>query len=137
LPFNLFNTGEGFAVDTNPSFAGINSIYHQTVPEEQTSISPAYLLSHMLEARADTFFAAYYMAEPVTAPIYSDIIKIKHFDFLRRRQANTETIEQFHDIIVPDFPSIRETLNHGGRTFAEFLTLLDKAEKFKKNNTGN
>ena len=44
---------------------------------------------------------------------------------------NVGDVEQFYDIIVPDFPTIRETLNQGSRTFAEFLILLDKAEKFK------
>ena len=116
--FQLFDTGQGFAVDTNLNFEAVNELYHQKVPIAHSSITAAYLLSHILDARSDTFFAAYYMAEPVTAPVYSEIIKLKHFDFLRRRQINSEAISQFHDIIVPDFPTIRETLNEGRRSFA-------------------
>ena len=39
----------------------------------------------LLDARADTFFAAYYMAEPVTVPVSSEIMRLKHFEFLRRK----------------------------------------------------
>jgi hypothetical protein len=34
-------------------------------------------------------------------------------------------------MVVPDFPSIREAINSGERTFSDFLRLLDKADKFK------
>jgi hypothetical protein len=129
--FRLFDTGQGFAVETNLDFSSINQVYHQNVPIAHSSIDSSYLLSHLLEARSDSFFGAYYMAEPVTAPIYSDIIRLKHFDFLRRRDLNAREAEQFQDIIVPDFPSIRETMNQGTKTFSEFFTLLDKADKFK------
>jgi hypothetical protein len=129
--FDFFNTGERFAIDTDLNFEAINAIYHQTVSKEHSSIDPSFLLTRILEARADTFFAAYYMAEPVTTPVYSDISKLKHFEFLRRRELNTLEIEQFQDMVLRDFSSIRETLNGGHRTFAEFLTLLDKADEFK------
>ena len=130
--FRVLDTGKGFAVDTNLDFNAINEVYHQTVPPSHSTIDPAYLLAHILDARADLFFAAYYMAEPVTAPIYGDIIQIKHFDFLRRRYANVEEVEQFTEMVVPDFPTIREVMNSGERTFADFLKLLDKADRFKK-----
>jgi hypothetical protein len=130
--FNLFDTGSGFAVDTNLDFEAINKVYHQTIPPSHSSIDVAYLLSHIYDARADIFFAAYYMAEPVTTPVYSDISRIVQFDFIRRRSANIEELDQFLDVAVPDSPSIRETINEKRRTFAEFLKLLDEAEKFKK-----
>jgi hypothetical protein len=127
--FDIFDFGEPFAIVTDLDFEAINALYHKTVPHR--SLDPSFLLSRMLEARADTFFAAYYMAEPVTTPVYSDISKLKHFEFLQRRELNTHEIKQFQEVIVRDFSSIRETLNEGHRTFAEFLALLDKADKFK------
>jgi hypothetical protein len=73
----------------------------------------------------------YYMAEPVTTPVYSDISRLKHFEFLRRRDLSSEEIGAFHEVVLRNFSSIRETVNEGHRTFGEFLTLLDKADKFK------
>ena len=131
--FRLLNVeAGGYVVDTNLDFDAINRVYHRNIPVSHSSISPAYLLVHILDARADLFFAAYYMAELVTAQVYSDIIGIKHFDFLMRRQQNVKEADQFIELSLPDFPTIREAINSGERTFAEFLVLLDKAEKFKK-----
>jgi hypothetical protein len=129
--FNLIDTGSGFVVDSDLNYQAINAIYHQSVSPSHSTINDAYLLAHLLEARTDTFFAAYYMAEPVTTPLTSRIIRLKHFDFLQRRDANESEIEQFRDVIVPDFPSIREVINAGERSFSEFLALLDQADKFK------
>lgn len=89
------------------------------------------MLAHIQDARADTYFAAHYMAELVTTPVYSDIIRLKHFDFLQRRKINAQEIDHFHDLIVPDFPTIRERINEGGASMADFMKLLDQADRFK------
>jgi hypothetical protein len=130
--FRLIDTGFGFVVDANLDYNALNVIYHKSVPEEHSSLSSAYLLAHILDARADLYFAAHYMAEPVTSSISSDIIGIRHFDFLRRRLKNMEEAELFTNVVAPDFPTIGEALNSGERSFAEFLVLLDKAAKFKE-----
>ena len=133
IRFHVFKTGQGdYIVDTNLDFRRLNDAYHTVVPPEHSSISVEYLLSHLLDARADTFFAAYYMAEPVTLPLSSDIMRLKHFEFLRRRASNAEDIELFHELIVPEFPTIREAINSGNRSIEELLKLLDQAAKFRK-----
>jgi hypothetical protein len=130
--FRLIDTGFGFVVDTNLDYNALNVVYQKSVPKEQIALSSAYLLAHILDARADLYFAAHYMAEPVTSSISSDIIGIRHFDFLRRRLKNMEEAELFTNVVAPDFPTIGEALNSGQRSFAEFLVLLDKAAKFKE-----
>ena len=127
----MFDTGSGYAVDTSLDYNAINLVYHQSVPPEHSSIDAGYLLSHILDARAETFFSAYYMAELVTAPVKSDIIRLKHFDLFRRREANANEIEQFNELVLPEFPSLREIVNSGERSFSDFLKLLDEAERFK------
>ncbi|WP_439402137.1 hypothetical protein ACNJYA_04810 [Bradyrhizobium sp. DASA03068] len=129
--FRLINIEGQFAVDTNLDFQSINSTYRVRVPVEHSTITSAYVLSHIIDARADSFFAAYYMAELVTSPIYSDLIRLKHFEFLRRRGESLEQQAQFRDLVVPEFPTLRETINSGTRSFKEFLELLDRADKFK------
>lgn len=131
LRFKLLKVKGGYAIDTNLNFDKINAIYHQVVLPTHSSISPAYLLAHIQDARVDTYFSAHYMAELVTTPVYSDIIQLKHFDFLRRREANANEIDYFHELIVPDFPTIRERINEGGTSVSDLMKLLDQAEKFK------
>jgi hypothetical protein len=95
-------------------------------------LSGGEFFSSLLDARTDTFFAAYYMAEPVTGALSNEIMKLKHFEFLRRRESNANDVALFHELIVPEFPTIREVINSGERSMKEFLELLDEAEKFKR-----
>jgi hypothetical protein len=89
------------------------------------------LLSFLLEARADTFFAAQYMAELITTQAASEIIKLKHYDFLRRGEASRSEITAFTEITSDQCPTIREAIVSGGRSISDFLKLLDQADKFK------
>lgn len=130
--FKLFNTGQGYAVDTTLNFTDLNKIYHQSVSPSHSSLSSEYLLAHIIDARLDTYFAAYYMAEIITAPIYSDLIQLKHFDFLLRRQANIRELGLFSDAMLNDAPSLREVINSGERNISDFLKLLDQAERFRE-----
>ena len=59
-------------------------------------------------------------------------MRLKHFEFLRSRSANTDDIELFHELVVPDFPTIREALNSGERSFWDFVQFLPRANRFKK-----
>ena len=130
--FQLIDTGQGYAIDTNLDFFSINEIYHQSVSPEHSTLSSDYLLAHFIAARADSYFAANYMSEIVTSAVYSDLIQLKHFDFLARRNSSAEEIKLFQDTTLKDFPRIGETINTGERTISEFLKMLDQAERFKE-----
>jgi hypothetical protein len=85
-----------------------------------------------LRARTqDTFFAAHYMAELITTEMSSEIIKLKHYDWLRRGEASRTEIDLFTEVASDKFPSIRDAIMTGNRSMADFLKLLDRAEKFK------
>jgi hypothetical protein len=131
LRFELIDTGQGYAIDTNLNFDDVNSVYHRYVPATHSTINGDYLLAHLITARADSYFAANYMAEIVTAPVYSDLIRLKHFDFVKRRSASEQELIQFQDTVLSDFPRISDVINSGERSIKHFLDLLDKAEKFK------
>jgi len=124
--------GVGYVVDTNLDLERLNETYHRFVSPDHSSISVPYLLAHIVDARVDTFFAAYYMAELVAIPPSSDLMQLKHFEFLRRRNEDAKDINLFHELVIPEFPSIREVINSNERSLQEFLKLLDRASKFKK-----
>ncbi|MCW5691443.1 MAG: hypothetical protein KIT48_03685 [Pseudolabrys sp.] len=129
--FEIFDTGQGYAVDTNLDYDALNKIYHQTTPPTHSSLSSEFMLRHIIDARSDSYFASNYMAEIVTAPIYSDIIRLKHFDFLRRREINKKEIEIFYEHILSDMPSLRESINAREVNVSDFLRLLDQADRFR------
>lgn len=131
--FRMFRSEKGdYFVDTDLNFNRLNEAFHAVVPADEGSLDIARILAEIQDARADTFFAAHYMAEPVTGSLSSDIMKLKHFEFLRRRNANTEDIELFHELVVPDFPTIRETINTGERSFEDFVKFLPQTQRFKR-----
>ncbi len=72
--FRLLKVGEAFAVDTNVDFNAINKIYHQRIPVTHSTVTPAYVLAHLVNARVDAYFAAEYMAEIVPSPANSYVI---------------------------------------------------------------
>lgn len=124
--------GGGYFVLTNLNMDELNTKYRKATHASDSPLSIAYLLCHLVNARVDTFLAAYYMAEPVTTLLSGQIMQLKHFEFLRSRQRSEADIELFHEIVVPAFPTIREAINSGERSMTEFMNLLDEAQKFKK-----
>jgi len=128
----LFDTENGYAVDTNLDFTKLNEAYHQIVPPTHSSISAEYLLSHIIDAQLDSYFAAHYLAEIVATPVYSQLIRLKHFDFLKRRLANERELNIFQEELLQDVPTLREVINKSERSVADFLKLLDEAERFRE-----
>lgn len=126
--FEIINTGEGYAVVSDLDFAAITKV---SIPPFNQGFTVAHLLGFIQEARADTFFAAHYMAELVTTQLSSDIIRLKHYDWLRAGEASRKEIDIFTEVATDKLPSIREAIISGNRSMADFLKLLDQAEKFK------
>jgi hypothetical protein len=133
LIFDVVFAGDGsFVVGSNLEFERLNEQYHRIIPPEHSSLSPAYLLSFILNARLDAYLAANYMAEIVTSPIASGIIEEKFRELVTRRHKSAADIELFQEQHLDDARAIREAINSGERTFEEFLEILEKAERFKE-----
>lgn len=127
-----FASDESFIVGTTLDFEKLNTQYHKRVPPEDSSLSPAFLLAFLCNARADAYFAADYMAEIVTTPMASGIIRAKFQELLAKRERSASQIELFQSQFLDDARAVREAINSGERTFDEFLTILERAQKFKK-----
>lgn len=126
--FDVFETSDGYAVDSDLDFPAITKFSSAPFNEGFTA---AHLLGFVQDARADTFFAAHYMAELVTTACSSEIIKLKHYEWLRRGETSQREIKQFNEVAANNFPSIQEAIMSKNRSMADFFKLLDKAEKFK------
>jgi hypothetical protein len=129
--FDIVRVGEEFLVGTNLNFEDINKHYHKRIPPEHSTINADFLLGFVLHAKADAYFAADYMAEIVTSPISSSIIDRSLSQILIKRENNLSQIEMFQKVHLDNGRGVREAINSGERSFADFLQLLERADRFK------
>ncbi len=120
----------GYFLFANIDFAGINMRRAAMTPALEP-LTPAALLNLVLESRADMHLAAYYGGDFTTTAPNSALVRWRQAHLLDRTNLNREEKENFSEIILPDYPSVREVIDSGERSFTEFLKLLDKAQKFK------
>lgn len=120
----------GYFLFANIDFARINMRRAAMTPALEP-LTPAALLNLVLESRADMHLAAYYGGDFTTTAPNSALVRWRQAHLLDRTNLNREEKENFSEIILPDYPSVREVIDSGERSFTEFLKLLDKAQKFK------
>lgn len=120
----------GYFLFANIDFAGINMRRAAIAPALEP-LTPAALLNLVLESRADMHLAAYYGGDFTTTAPNSALVRWRQAHLLDRTNLNREEKENFSEIILPDYPSVRDVIDSGERSFTEFLKLLDKAQKFK------
>lgn len=131
LNFKVVKIKEGLHIDTNIDFGSLNKIYNSKIPKEHSSMSQAYLLSHIFNVRSDIYFSAFFETEIATNTLNSNIMKLKYIDTLERRNISSMTIKGFQDFVLNDTVNIYGLIQNGGKTPAEFLKLLESANKFK------
>jgi hypothetical protein len=120
-----------FAIDTNLNFEAVNSVFHQRVPASFASLSPAYLLTHICSAREAQYISATHMSELIMDSSTSEVMRLRHLELMKKRDRQVLEMDLFQDMVLPGNRDIRGAINGGQRSFAEFITVLDKASKFK------
>jgi hypothetical protein len=128
--FDVVNSELGHFVFTDIDFQSINRRRAALIPAVE-SLTVAHLLTSILDARADLALASFYGGDFVTSNVTSAIIQVRYSELLRRSKVNVDSREQFTEVVLPDSPSLAEIIDSGERTFDEFLTLLDRASRFK------
>lgn len=130
--FNVVGAQSNFQIDTNLNFDLVTAAKKKRARSFDGEITPAYLINHVLGSCADTVFASHYGGEFYTSDLSSQIIQLKHSELLKRMGIERNELREFKEIVVTDVPSIREVLNSGERTFDEFLSVLEKSQKFRE-----
>lgn len=131
LKFEVTDSNLGIYVLDNIDYQAINSRRAKLLPALEP-ITVAHLLSNILDARADLAIAAFYDGDFATSASTSAIIEVRVRELLHRSRLNRGELSDFQRIVLNDYPSIRETIDSGQRTFKEFLVLLDKSARFKR-----
>ena len=121
----------GFVIQTSINFAEGNE-RRKALDPTLDAVTEGHILVALLDARADTAIASYYGGDFYTSAVSSNIVRLRHADLLRRSGISNAEISNFKDVFLRDFPTIREVINSGERTFSEFERLLDKSDKFRE-----
>jgi hypothetical protein len=129
--FEITHMSGKFLVSTNLDLNHINSV-RRGLGSEIGDVSVAHLVNEILMAKADTAFAAHYGGDFLTSALTSQIVRLRYSELLRRAGISSDELQQFHEVILPESPSIREVINSGERSFDEFLVLLDKSQRFRE-----
>lgn len=130
LKFDVIESKIGIHIFSNVDFEAINRRRTDCMPSPDP-LTPAHLLSNLLEARADLALASFYGGDFVTSASASAIIQVRYAELLRRSALNSTSLQQFSEVVLPDTRTVAEVIDAGERTMAEFLVLLDKAARFK------
>lgn len=128
--FEILKSDIGHFVFTNADFSAINRVRAGLRPP-QDPLTPAHVLSGVLDARADLILASFYGGDFATSAGTSAIIQLKHSELLRRMEINSRERVNFIEIVLPDAPALAEVIDAGERTFQEFLKLMDQSRRFK------
>lgn len=129
--FEVITDPPYYFINTDIDFSDVNARRRAQDPNLHP-LTEAHLLTEILVARAELSIAARYGGELYTSELTAEIIKLRFAELLQRAGLETQERREFREIAVPDVPSIREIINKGGRTFDEFLQLLDKSQRFRE-----
>jgi hypothetical protein len=128
--FEIISTPPTFHVVTNVDFNRINEGRRNHQPSLD-NISAAHFVNEILMARADTALAAHYGGEFYTSALSSQIVRLRYRELLKRAGINAGELREFQEITLPESRTIREVIDSGERSFDEFLSLLDKSQRFR------
>lgn len=120
----------GYFLFTNIDFDRVNRRRTSMIPPLEP-MTPAHLFNLILESRADMHLAAFYGGDFATTNSNSALVRWRQEHLLRRSNLNLQAREQFSELVLADFPSVRDVIDNGERSFNDLLRLLDKAQKFK------
>ncbi len=129
--FNVHRSGDKLVVSSDIRFPEANRIYHERIPPTHSSLSPAYLLAHLLNVKADLHFAARFNSEIAIDDVNALIMRqhLGHiFETLHRSSGATASFQEF---IFDDTRAIAEAMRSGTRTLGDLLPILPKAQRFK------
>jgi hypothetical protein len=122
----------GIAVDTNINFEAATASSHKHGFPQDSSITPAYLLTQVAAARLDVVIAAKHGSDFALDPMRSILAASKFGELFKQATAGKAEIDAFQETVVDDLRCVGEVVNSGERNFRDVIRLLRAAEKFKE-----
>ena len=118
-----------FVIRSNIDFTAGN-MRRKAINPALDAITEGNLLVALLDANADVNIASLYGGDFYTSSMSSGIVRIRFAELLKRTGISVTQLQQFRDIVLADYPAIREVINSKER-FEEFERLLDQSDRFR------
>jgi hypothetical protein len=132
IEFVAKEEGEWFRVLTNIDFVLANRYYHTRVSPDHSSLTPAYLISHVVTARQIVTLSAQYQTELALDSLQSALVGSRMEALIRKSKKSESAMQAFESLVLDDGRAIREVINSGERTFKDLLPVLDEAGKWRE-----
>jgi len=130
--FETNQATKGIEVNTNLDFLYLNQIYHRRVSPKHSTITPAHILSDILNAECQLYFASTGLTELATSSLSSILIEQKVSYLLERSKTSQRAKVDFQDFIFGESKSLSEAVNQKSIPIEDVLKVLKKSQKFKK-----
>jgi hypothetical protein len=124
-------SAEEFTIRHNIDFNAGNNRRKELDPTLE-ALTEGNLVVALLDVNSDVNIASHYGGDFHTSATNSDIVRIRYAELLKRTGVSTAQLQQFRDIILHGYPTLREALDGGSRTFSDFEKLLDKSDRFRE-----
>lgn len=129
--FHTDKTNDGIVVATNINFANLNELYHRRVPPQHSSITPALILSHLLDVEKDLYFASTNLSELASSNLTAKLAKEKVDYVLARSTRSSEALTHFTEFLFQDAKAIRAAVNSEDLDLDVLIPVLQRSKKFK------
>lgn len=132
-PFEFAISGDSgeFSISTNIDFEAANRSYHQRIPPNHSTLTPAYFLNFLVNARSHLLYASRTSTELALESVNASLLQLKISTILKSRVASEAELDLFQDYTLDDSHAIREAINAGERDFRDLFDILQRANKFK------
>ncbi|RYY02948.1 MAG: hypothetical protein EOO53_09670 [Gammaproteobacteria bacterium] len=132
IEFNTENTINGIQIHTNINFLEVNEIYHMFVSPSHSTITPALILSDIMELERDLYFSSKNLSEIAASPISSELAQKKFSYIFDISKNNNLKIECFSELLFNDVKDIQNAVNSKKINLSELLDLIEGSIKFKE-----
>lgn len=127
----VIRMGENFFIETNFDFSRLNNEIKSKRSGLDVSITPALCVGIVHDVRAEIQLASEYGAELMTSPLFADVIESKFQNLLASRKRSSDQIHAFQSVALESSHAIGDAIRSGRQSFADFMKLLESAEKFR------
>lgn len=131
ISFHTEKTKDGIVVGTNIDFSMLNELYHRKVSPKHSSITPAYIFSHMLEMEKELYFASVNLSELSSSAVSAKLAEQKIDYVIARSARSRDSLNHFTDFLFNDAKAIREAVNTKRIDIDELISILQKSKQFK------
>lgn len=132
LQFNTFKTANGIEVATNINFDELNLRYHKRVSSAHSTLTPAFILGHILDTEKELYFASSGLSELASSQLSATLASQKIDYIIDKSKKSSSTLSNFNTFIFDDSKAIREAVNSGKIDLDDLLEVLIKSKKFKE-----